>query len=483
VIDFNLSLIENNGGIFAHASAGPSAGPEGSLGQASRTLEPKEIADLERIRQRAETLSQRNPNKSWWGRELGALVAKNPQQDGTERELADLGKDLFKITVKDEAKEVYESTRTAARNGSVLLFLIKMTELSPLQRIPWEILHDGHNFLAKASRTAIVRYFEQVPPVPKLEVNPPLRVLLTSANPPDTSPLALVDEEAAVRLAYAAAGRLVELTVERKICLERLEVLWRQASSRGRPFHVWHHCGHGGQTGGNGKGHFVLCFEKDGTSQPVGVDQLQEVVEFCPELRIAIFNVCRGGATAGVVPALAGINVPVVIGFQHAVHDTSALHFATALHESLLHIPVEFALSLARKSMKIRTPLSYDWTHALAFSRRNDRGLLLRKPVEAVPPQKSSTKKKGRPQGGIRIDVGDIKGKDIDIIGHQSVGGNPSDSLKAPDIRIKAGDIEGSRIRQIGYQQINGFSSAEIKAREAKVKELLERLDNQLGKN
>jgi len=293
VIDFNLNLIENNGSIFAHASAGP----KDFLGQASRTLEPKEIADLERIRQRAEALSQRSPNKSWWGRELGELVARNPQHEGSERELAELGKELFKITVKDEAKEVYESARTAALNGqkSVLLFLLKMKTLSPLQRIPWEIMHDGHNFLAKDSRTAIVRYFEQVPPVEELEVAPPLRVLLTSANPPDTFPLALVDEEAAVRLAYAAAGRLVDLTVERKISLERLEVLWRRASSEGRPYHVWHHCGHGGQTGGNGKGNFVLYFEKDGTSQPVGVDQLQEVVEFCPQLRIAIFNVCRGG--------------------------------------------------------------------------------------------------------------------------------------------------------------------------------------------
>jgi hypothetical protein len=131
--------------------------------------------------------------------------------------------------------------------------------------------------------------------------------------------------------------------------------------------------------------------------------------------------------------------------------------------------------------MKIRGPLSYDWAHAVAFSRRRDRGLLLRKPAEAAPLRKSSTtKKKGRPQGGISIEVGDIKGEDINVIGYDAIGGEPLDPRKIPDIRIKAGDIEGSRIKQVGFRQINGFSGAEIKAREANVQSLLKRLDDQL---
>lgn len=478
MIDFSLRLIESNGGIVAHASAGP----EGSLGQAYRLLEPQEAAELQRIRRRAETLI-----RSSWGddevrRDLAGPAAGHLELDGAERDLAELGLKLFELIFQDKMRELYLTARATMRNGQdeALLVLLKLEPLSPLQQIPWEILYDGYCFLAKDARTAMVRFFEQVPPVSTLEVKPPLRVLLTSADPQGMVPLSLDEEEAAIRLAYEEAGPLVELTVSRNLSLDKLKNLWLRASSRGLPFHLWHHCGHG-ESRGQGEGsEFVLWLEEEGQGKPVTVEQLQEIVEFCPELRIAIFNVCRGGSASGIVPALARINVPVVIGFQHAVHDTSALHFATALHKSILHIPVEFALSLARKYVKAGGPGISDWSHALAFSRRRDRGNLLRKP-EARPLRKTSPKKTVSPKGGVTMDIGTVRGEEVEVIGVQSFGQRPPSPHETPRVQMKVGEIQGKRVQQIGFQHIEGFSPEEVASREAKLDELLRKLGQRLA--
>jgi hypothetical protein len=336
LIDFNLGLIEGKAGVLVYASAGP----DGSLGQAWRPLETEELAGIERIRRQAEpAVTSRSVQDET--RDLCSVSTQCLSLRDAEGKLLELGRELFDILVQDEVREVYERAHSATLNGgqNALLILLKLRILSSLQQVPWELLHDGHRFLAKDPRTAIVRYFEQPLPVASLEVEPPLRVLVTLANPKDMTPLALEEEAAAIQMAYEEAGPLVEVVVKRKISLGKLEKVWRRAGNEGKPFHIWHHCGHGGRRAHAGKDELVLYLETEEESQPVDVDQLQEIVGFCPELRIAVFNVCHGGASAGIVPALARLNVPVVIGFQQAVQDESAVQFATVLHEGLLHIP------------------------------------------------------------------------------------------------------------------------------------------------
>jgi hypothetical protein len=325
------------------------------LGEANRPLSAKDVKTLEQVRVAA-----------------GSLF----KNGGSVKALEELGQRLFSTVFQGKVLEVVESARAAARNREKsLLILVKMEPGSHLHSIPWELLHDGYVFLAKDTRSAVVRYFDQPLPVSELAVTPPLRVLVTSASPQDFDPVAFKEEEAAIQQAY---GKMAHVVPHRDVSIERLKEIWRQASTLGEPFHVWHHCGHGGERACGNQTEFILYLESEGRKQPVEVDRLQEVVSFCPELRIAVLNVCRGGSHVGLAPALARLNVPVVIGFQHPVYDTAALEFAKTLHDSLLHVPVELAVSLARKSMKINEPDIFDWADVLVFSRRRDRGLLLR---------------------------------------------------------------------------------------------------------
>lgn len=387
MIELTLSLLEGKGPLQVLADAYP-------FGEGHLSLSAEEIISLDQIRATAESLFEKA---------------------GSAKELEALGRRLLSTVFQGKVREVFENARTAARNREEpLLILVKMEPGSPLHSIPWELLHDGYVFLAKDARSAVVRYFDQPLPVPNLAVTPPLRVLVTSASPRDLDPVSFGKEEAAIQQAYEKAGELVHLSPERHVSIERLKEIWRQASALGKPFHVWHHCGHGGERNSGSQTEFILCLESEGRKQPVEVERLQEVVSFCPELRIAVLNVCRGGSHVGLAPTLARLNVPVVIGFQHPVYDTAALEFAEALHDSLLHVPVELAVSLARKSMKIHESDLLDWAQALIFSRRKDRHLLFRKPA-----RKKAPVARGQARG-VRIkeiESGIFEGSNITVIG------------------------------------------------------------------
>jgi hypothetical protein len=469
-------LIEGKAGVLVYASAGP----DGSLGQAWRPLEAEELAGIERIRRQAEPAVTSRSVRD----ETRDLCSASPQSlslRDVEGKFLELGRELFDLLVQDEVREVYERARsTALERQDTMLFLLKLREGSCLQLVPWEILHDGNRFLAKDPRTAIVRYFERPSPVASLEVEPPLRLLVTLASPSDLSPLALEEEIAALRTAYQEMGRLVVPVVKRKVSLGALESVWRRARNEGKPFHIWHHCGHGGWKADGGEDRYVLCLESEGKSQPVEVDQLREIVGFCPGLRIAIFNICHSGSNAGIVPALASLDVPVVIGFQRAVHDRAAIQFASVLHRSLLHIPVELAVSEARSSISINK-ISFDWAHSLAFSRRRDRGTLLPKPARAkedvVKQPAAAELRKSR--GSISIELDKLAGTGNQVIGANVLGGNASE---LPNIQLKAREISGSGQRYVGFQMISGFSDSDIQRRSAQASQLLEELDHLVEK-
>lgn len=478
MIDFNLGLIEAKAGVLVYASAGP----DGSLGQAWRPLGPDELTEIERIRRQAETAAASLALRVET-RDLRPPAASCLAREEVDGRLAKLGEALFRIIVQADVWEVYERTRSMALDReNTLLLILKFRAQSNLQLVPWEILHDGYRFLAKDPRTAIVRYFEQPSPVASLEVKPPLRLLVTLASPKDLPPLALEEEVAGLQKAYKDLGHLVKPVVKRNISLGDLENVWRRSSNTERPFHVWHHCGHGSCETSGGEDRFVLWLENQGKRQPVDVNQLQELVGFCPELRIAIFNVCHGGRGAGIVAALASLNVPVVIGFQHSVRDSAAVKFAAALHQCLFDIPVELAVSQARSSLNLHK-ISFDWTHALAFSRRRDRGTLLPKPAksEGKMATRRAMERLHKPRGSVHIEIDRLTGTDNQVIGVNSQGGNSYDMGEIPNIHMKAGEISGSGSRFVGFQMISGFSDSDLKAREERVAQLLNDIDHLIG--
>jgi len=457
-VDLSVRFVEAGAEIGIHLD-GAGESVEGRV-----ALEELEAVatDLERLRGGAEDLA---PAARDGGRASG--------MDGDRAELARLGQRLFSRLFDGADRALFvRADDGARREGRPLRLLIKLAHGSPLERIPWEVLHDGRRFLAKDPRCAVVRYFYDRQEVPAFSVPPPLRILVTSACPPPQPPLNLAAEVEAVLGPYRDAGKLVEPPeVLRDVSLERLEGVWRAAEARRKPFHVWHHCGHGHLTRSAGGPRFLLSLERRGVAEYATVDQLSEIVSACPELRLAVLNVCHGGSSLGLMPELARLNVPVVIGYATRVAYDAAYKFAAVLHRCLLDLPIEFAVSQARWALALEPAMELEWCAPLLCSRRKDWGPILCRPAVA----RTAGPVKRLPRG-VAVEARDIiaAGR-VEITGVENAGGSrPSEA--GDRVQVRASGIRGGSVAIRGVRNLGGFSSRQIRVREERMQELLKEL-------
>ncbi len=292
-----------------------------------------------------------------------------------------VGRNLYKIIFQSDIGRLFDRALAITESeSSRLRLLFKFKQSQELHEIPWELLHDGQSFLAVNPRIPMARYLEQFKKVESLKIEPPVRVLFTTACPSGFPPLDLSTEERHMRSALKTLSKNAELTVKRNISIEQLQhTLLRAQNWDDRPFHIWHHCGHGGME----KGEFVLILEERSKKSLSTVKQLSTLMQACPALRVVTLNVCHSAFTAGLVPALANLNVPAVIGFRGSILDKSALAFAEAFYDAMFHTPLDVAVSQARMALMIQNNYELDWTLPLLFLRTTTPMVLERNPTKS----------------------------------------------------------------------------------------------------
>jgi len=444
-VDFWINLELSHGDVSTFME-------EREAGQARATIEEKKLVDVVA----AHTLLR--------------------QEGGGVYEFAQLGQKLFGDLFADaQQRRIFvRACDTAEREERPLRILIKLPHDSSLGVIPWELLHDGDRFLAKDPRCAVVRYLYAHKPVPPLQVAPPLRVLLTSACPRSQPDLDLESEIQAVTAAYRPAEKVVDLQVVRGVSLDRLERLWCDAELGRRPFHVWHHCGHGHLTERGGSPRFLLSLEKEREAEYATTEQLSEIIGMCPGLRLAVLNVCHGGSFAGLAPELAKLNVPVVIAFPSRIANDTAYKFAATFHQNLLHVPVELAVSQARRSLCIHRSTDLDWSQPLLFSRRKDCG-----PILSLVSPKPAVERRGddqRKPGGVRFHVGSTRADEVISAGYAG-DALPLSELPEMDVSFTQDSVEARSVKNFGFLVIKGFSSEDLGRRDKQMADLLKSID------
>ncbi len=169
---------------------------------------------------------------------VNALTLKGSSQHRTftlpgylqELEPGSLGGELFEAVFGGDVLRVLCVAREQARNSKrglrIRLELQNAPRLAPL---PWEFLYDrqGGGFLALSCETPVVRGLEKVEPYPCLEVEPPLRVLLTTAQP---ATLEALDVEREVDNIERALEPLIK---KRLVDLQRVRSgFWEDVSMR-----------------------------------------------------------------------------------------------------------------------------------------------------------------------------------------------------------------------------------------------------------
>lgn len=308
---------------------------------------------------------------------IGAALLKARADDADKGVVARLGEELFAKLFQGPNHALYLRARaiSVARACSIRL-LLAMAPRSPLQRIPWELLHDGKGFLARDLHCSIVRYIEGPQPVRTIALKPPIRILVTSASPRGLEELDLESEMNGIGEIYQKFGRAAVVKYCHSTSLKSLREILHGAVLANEPFHVWHHCGHGGITTASGKEEFRLCLERKGRLELAGTSDILRILKKCSGLRVAVLNVCSAGSAVGLAPELARLNVPSVLSFASKIGDARARRFSLALHRGLLKQPIEVAVDTARASICDPDLETWHWSDLLLFSRRSDRGPL-----------------------------------------------------------------------------------------------------------
>jgi hypothetical protein len=302
--------------------------------------------------------------------DLGRRSQLAQELDEGDGEVEKLGRELFDLVFSGVNRELFVRAceRSSAWSRS-LLFRVHLPADSPLLSLGWEWLHDGRHFLARSPKTSVVRWFSAQHPVPSLSLKAPLRVLLTTAGSEGENSIDGDEEEVSVRAGLADFGGSVDLKVEHGLTIAGLDRLWREARKKQEPFHLWHHCGHGGGLLES----FQLALDGEREDRFLDLTRLKTILGPEPGLCIALFQTCFSGSRSGLTRALAELQVPVVIGFQRRLYGGSASLFARSFYASLVGRPVEFAATDGRISLAFR-----EWSQVVVVSRRRDEGVLLK---------------------------------------------------------------------------------------------------------
>lgn len=296
---------------------------------------------------------------------------------GTERDVERLGKELFNTFFPGTIRDSFHAALARANDG-LRIVLVFPREITPestslLHDLAWETLRSDDRPYGRTSQTPIVRYLEQTGPVPISSVEPPARLLLTtcSKGAPGSPDLDLESQIETIQALCDAdmwrGSEPFELEVLEDPTFEEFSNCYLRAKNR-RPFHVWHHCGYSSMD----RDVFRLAF-KD-VADSVDWRPARHLNRFIADggaLRLALLNTCHAGNQRGLASSLAGLEVPMTIGYSSAISVPAAHDLVRAFYLALPTVPVDVATNQARESLS-RDEDPVEWTKVRMFSRTRE---------------------------------------------------------------------------------------------------------------
>ncbi len=286
-------------------------------------------------------------------RELVEAFAGREAVDApTQHAARELGRELFEIVFP---RPIYGRWREL-RAGYCRVRL-HFDRAGALSALPWELLFDGHRFLAVSAETPIVRHPELHGPLESPLPPRPFRLLALLPQPLGQQDLDAEGELLAIREALGARISEKSVVVERIDrptfggLMERLEAA--------PPVHAIHFAGHGEAWPEFGDG--ALCLEREGrirSSDSVPGFALAPVFRDARDLRFVFLNSCEGsrsGSTedpGSLAQRLLEAGVPAVLALQTPIGDRAATTFCRAFYRQLASAgSLEAAVAAGRKAL------------------------------------------------------------------------------------------------------------------------------------
>lgn len=273
-------------------------------------------------------------------------------------ELRELGRRIAQLALGADGLAAFEEIR---RSGSPLRIAFEeSTEAAAAAAVPWELMHDGEEFLAAHPRVHLVRTTADGPRIDAVTTRRPLRLLILWASPRDQPPIDVEWEQ--IRLALGLGPHLTRREIETFEVLHTTRSRLDEALATGA-YDLVYYTGHG--TYRDGVGH--LCLETDdGTTDLVTATQLARKLAHLDRLPSLVFlNCCWSGAVDKDPRALGRFldagrrllreGVPFVVATLTPVLVSTAQTFMESFFGALLSgqqgLDVERAMAAARTAV------------------------------------------------------------------------------------------------------------------------------------
>jgi len=308
----------------------------------------------------------------------------------------EMGKDFFNALFSGDIRSQYDqSQRIAFDQGKGLRIRLRI-QPAELSALPWEYLYDPRNceYVCLSSRTPLVRYLEVQQAVRLIKIAPPLRILGMVCSPSNMAALKVEQEKHRVEEALASLRErgqveLVWLNGETSNDLQ-------DALLEGR-WHVFHFIGHGDFDYERDEGYLMFTAE-NGKAHRMHATELARLLADHREMQVVVLNACQGARSSweSVFSSTAAVlvrrGIACAVAMQFSITDTAAVELAQRFYSTLARgLPVDMALTEARKSISVNHRNSVEWGTPVLFMRAPN-GLLFQVQVTSTPNKPTSTK-------------------------------------------------------------------------------------------
>lgn len=288
-----------------------------------------------------------------------------------------MGMDFYNSLFTGDIRTLYDVSKHIASSKKMGLRIRLRIHSSELSALPWEYLYDPHacEYLCLSNSTPLVRYLEVEQPVRPIAVTLPLRVLGMVCSPSNLLPLDVEEEKSRVNDALAD---LIENGLVELVWLKGETWTDLQAALLEESWHIFHFIGHGNFNADRDEGY--LAFKgPDGKAQNMHATELARLLADHRDLRIVVLNACKGAYSSweSVFSSTASVlvrrGIACTIAMQFPITDNAAVELSKWFYTMLAKgLPVDAALTEARKALSITAPNSVEWGTPVIFMRSPD---------------------------------------------------------------------------------------------------------------
>ena len=300
---------------------------------------------------------------------------RSPETKAAVEDIVAAGQALYRaVFVGAVEKEYLAARQQVCDEGRGLRLELNLDCAGELSSAPWELLHDGRQFVAMGLASAVARIVKVREPGGAPPPVRPLRILLTISSPRTLPWLGGERERQLIEAAVAPLTMLglMDLEVTPDGSFNTLRRMFASASAAGRPFDGWHFIGHGEFDERTGRGTLAMTNDKREVHRVSGWE-LGTLFRDQQHLRFAILNACEGARTSpkspmsGVATALIEAGIGRVVAMQFPISDEAAMVFAEELYGALTDgVTLDEAVVEGRRGIFCR-PNAGEWITPVVF--------------------------------------------------------------------------------------------------------------------